>query len=158
MTSRREWSAVGVRESGRQPVTRSGARRPALSTGSTVRLPKIDLDGGSTWHAANRKPDYLPAPSEEWPLLPTGCLVLGGEERHWLESADWLVGGVRFSQIGGLPTWIQEARYPDCLECGRAMPFIAQLSNEDIEEYGEGIYYMFACTDCGVAATGYQQS
>jgi integrase len=38
MTSRREWSAVGVRESGRQPVTRSGARRPALSTGSTVRL------------------------------------------------------------------------------------------------------------------------
>lgn len=121
-------------------------------------LTKIDLDGGSTWHAANRRPDYLPAPSAEWPLLPTGCLVLGGEERHWLESADWLVGGVRFSQIGGLPTWIQEARYPDCPECGRAMPFIAQLSNEDIEEYGEGIYYMFACTDCGVAATSYQQS
>ncbi len=121
-------------------------------------LTKVDLDGGSTWHAANRKPDYLPDPSAECPPLPTGGLVLGGEPRHWLESADWLVGGVRFSQIGGLPTWIQEASYPDCPECGRAMPFIAQLSNEDIEEYGEGIYYMFACTGCGVAATCYQQS
>jgi hypothetical protein len=123
-----------------------------------VVLTKIDLDGGSTWHVANRKPDYLPDPSAECPLLPTGGLVLGGEPRPWHESADWLVGGVRFSQIGGFPTWIQEARYPDCPECERAMPFIAQLANEDIEEYGEGIYYLFACTDCGVAATGYQQS
>ena len=30
-------------------------------------LTKIDLDGGSTWHAANRRPDYLPAPWRNGP-------------------------------------------------------------------------------------------
>jgi hypothetical protein len=38
------------------------------------------------------------------------------------------------------------------------MPFIGQMSNEDYEKYGEGIYYLFACGRCGVSATNYQQS
>jgi hypothetical protein len=51
--------------------------------------------------------------------------------RHFLESADWLLPGVAFSQAGGLPTWIQDARYPACPDCTETMPFLGQISNAD---------------------------
>lgn len=121
-------------------------------------LTRIDPDGDSSWHGSNRRPDYLPEKVEDWGRLPGGCLVYGERPRHWLEAADWLVPGVRFSQVGGHPTWIQDAEYPRCPECERPMPFVAQVSNEDCQEHAEGIYYMFACPECGVAATTYQQS
>ncbi len=119
---------------------------------------RVDREGGPAWHEANRRPDYLPEGTEDWGGLPRRCLEFSGAPRNWLESASWLVPGVRFSQVGGHPTWIQDAEYPRCPDCGRPMPFLAQLSAEDCEERGEGIYYMFACRECGVAATGYQQS
>lgn len=121
-------------------------------------LTRIDLDGGSSWHPSNRRPGYLPEKTDDWGRLPRRCLAFGKASRPWVESADWLVPGVRFSQVGGHPTWIQDAEYPRCPECDRSMPFVAQLSNEDCEEFAEGIYSMFACPECGVAATGYQQS
>jgi hypothetical protein len=119
---------------------------------------KVEKDGSSRWHASNRRPDYLPEPTDEWVKLPRGCLVPEAKYCNWRESADWLVPGVRFSQLGGHPTWIQRAEYPECPGCRRAMPFVAQLSNEDYEEFAEGIYYLFACGPCGVAATCYEQS
>jgi hypothetical protein len=119
---------------------------------------KIGEDGSSAWHDSNRRPDYLSHPSEEWVKLPRGCLAVGSQTRHPLESADWLVPGVRFSQIGGHPTWVQDAEHPECPGCQQPMLFIGQLSNEDYQQYAEGIYYLFVCGRCGVAATGYQQS
>jgi hypothetical protein len=118
----------------------------------------VGPDGESSWHEGNRQPAYLPRDAADWPRMPQGRLVLGKEPRHWLESADWLVPGVCFSQVGGHPTWVQDADYPRCPECGRAMQFVAQVSNEDIDENSEGIYYTFACRGCGVAAVNYQQS
>jgi hypothetical protein len=119
---------------------------------------RVGPDGTSVWHESNRRPGYLPDSTAEWYKLPRGCLVLGTEALNWLESSDWLIPGIQFSQLGGHPTWIQDAEYPECPGCGSPMPFVAQLSNEDHEQYGEGIYYMFACGECGVAATEYQQS
>ncbi|MEO6811868.1 MAG: DUF1963 domain-containing protein [Isosphaeraceae bacterium] len=119
---------------------------------------KVGPDGGSTWYEGNQKPEYLPDDADDWPRMPAGRLVIGDEPRHWLEAADWLVPGVRFSQVGGLPTRVQDAEYPRCPECDHAMPFVAQISNDDLDESSEGIYYMFACRGCGVAATSYQQS
>ena len=116
------------------------------------------MDGKSSWHEGNRRPDYLPQDADDWPRMPQDRLTLGKEPRHWLEAANWLVPGVRFSQVGGHPTWIQDADYPRCPKCDRAMPFVAQISNDDLDEDSEGIYYMFVCRDCGVAATNYQQS
>lgn len=40
-----------------------------------------------------------------------------------------------------MPTWIQDAEYPKCPKCGEEMIFVGQVSREDLEEYGEGIYY-----------------
>ncbi len=119
---------------------------------------KVDWQGGATWHARNARPEYLPEDSSDWDRMPVDPLALGRRPRHFLESADWLLPGVSYSQIGGLPTWIQDAEYPRCPECSRPMFFLGQLSNEDFIEHAEGTYYLFLCTPCGVAATGYQQS
>jgi hypothetical protein len=120
-------------------------------------LTAVGPDGESSWHGANRRPDYLPKDAD-WPRMAQGRLVLGKEPRPWLEAADWAVPGVRLSQVGGHPTWVEDATYPRCPGCGRAMPFVAQISNDDLDEDSEGIYYLFACRGCGVAASSYQQS
>jgi hypothetical protein len=119
-------------------------------------LTNVDLTGKSTWHESNEKPEYLREPSGE--RFPAKRLRLGRTERHWLESVSWLLPGVSFSQVGGHPTWIGGAAYPPCPQCEELMPFVGQFSVADVEKFGEGIYSMFLCDDCGIAATGYQQS
>ena len=106
------------------------------------------------WHPANQRPIGLPGDSGL--PLPVDQLVLSAQPRSPLYAADWLLP-IRFSQVGGYPTWIDDAWYPSCPTCTRQMPFVAQLSVADIEP-GEGIYYAFLCSICLVAATTYQQT
>jgi hypothetical protein len=73
------------------------------------------------------------------------------------EAADWcFADGI--SQVGGLPSWIQLPAYPPCLGCSNLMRFVGQIDLGDIENLGEGIMYGFACPECGLTATTYQQS
>jgi len=109
------------------------------------------------WHSMNAKPDYLPPDSSDWESFPESPLAMATETRHFMETANWLLPDASFSQVGGLPTWIQYSKYPTCPECSKKMRFIGQISNEDFEE-AEGIYYAFYCETCGVTATNYQQS
>ena len=116
-------------------------------------------DGSYTWHPATQRPDYLPDDAAEWDAFPDKPLVLGDGDRHYMESASWTgTPGVRFSQLGGLPTWVQDAEYPDCLDCSKKMRFIGQIDNEDLDPIGEGILYAFHCEECRTTATHYQQS
>ena len=118
---------------------------------------RVDSCGAAAWSEANERPNYLPAPAPS-DGLPSGALLLASQPRHFLESASWLLPGVSYSQIGGCPTWIQGAEFPTCPSCSQKMPFVGQISIEDCDEYGEGIYYTFRCHTCGVAASIYQQS
>ncbi len=118
----------------------------------------VAFDGTATWHTLNTRPDYLPDDSSDWGRHPVNPLVLADNRHPWQESVDWLLPGVSFSQIGGFPTWVQDAQFPRCVECDQSMFFVVQLDNEDIQDCGEGIYFMFLCRECGVAATRYQQS
>jgi hypothetical protein len=127
-------------------------------TGYGVVFTKADLSGNAEWHDANAKPSYLPNETESWIRMPEAPLVFSSQPRHWIESADWCFAAGPSSQLGGHPTWVQNAEYPRCPNCQELMPFLAQLDRTDVEEYGEGIYYMFFCKECGVAATSYQQS
>jgi hypothetical protein len=106
------------------------------------------------WHPANQRPTVLPADSG--PPLPADQLVLAAQPRAPLYAAEWFLP-IRFSQVGGHPTWIDDAFYPHCPTCARRMAFVAQLSVPDITP-GEGIYYAFLCSMCPIAATSYQQS
>lgn len=53
------------------------------------------------------------------------------------------------SQIGGFPTWPQDANYPHCVECGQTMLFFMQVESMDFPllQY-EGVYHLFVCQRC----------
>jgi hypothetical protein len=112
----------------------------------------------TAWHDKNVRPEYLPENTRDWPLLPESPLAMSPDTRYFLEATWWSAPAVAASQVGGFPTWIQDAEYPLCPDCTRTMSFVGQISNEDFLEHAEGIYYVFVCLDCGVSATNYQQS
>ncbi|WP_068780917.1 hypothetical protein [Paenibacillus sp. GM2] len=122
----------------------------------------MELDGGGmpSWSAYNRKPAYLPdIKSEEYSgeYLQVGPqLTLSDIPRSSCYAAIWELDS--HSKFGGYPGWVQDAEYPDCPCCGRSMLFIGQLDWSDLEDYGEGIYYMFFCPKDRITATTYQQS
>jgi hypothetical protein len=89
--------------------------------------------------------------------LPRRSLVLADTPRSpWHAAIDSLP--TQYSQIGGHPTWIQDAEYPTCGKCSKTMPFIGQISCEDVEANREGIFYAFLCADCAMTASTYQQT
>jgi hypothetical protein len=119
----------------------------------------IDTNGNAAWSKYNFEPEYLDTHDED-----------KFEESNYdkkiyldsnVKSEDYAANqflDVKFTKIGGMPTWIQDAEYPKCPKCGEEMMFVGQVSREDLEEYGEGTYYGFICKECKIAATGYQQT
>lgn len=118
---------------------------------------KLAPGGKARWSEHNRRPDYLPDSAQSWDRMPADRLILNPEPRPALHASDWLLP-TKFSQIGGHPTWIQDAEYPACPGCQRTMIFLAQVSRDEIEEPAEGIYYSFICLNCWITATSYQQT
>lgn len=93
----------------------------------------------------------------EWQPVPHGSLTLSGHPRNPMAGAsDSLPDPL--SQIGGLPAWVQDSCYLPCPKCQKPMTFIGQISLEDVQEYGEGMYYALICPDCRVTGTTYQQT
>lgn len=119
----------------------------------------IDTDGNAYWSKYNEEPDYLDIyEDEELEDIDTKkhiCLDNNVKTENYA-SNEFL--DVKFTKIGGMPTWIQDSEYPRCPKCGEEMKFIGQVSGEDFDEYAEGIYYGFVCKDCMIAATTYQQT
>jgi hypothetical protein len=116
----------------------------------------IDQNGLSKWHPKNARPEYLPDDSDTWGRLPQDSLTPAGERPPLLAASQFVP--TSFSQLGGHPTWIQDAEYPQCPECSKSMMFMAQVSHEDIEDLSEGIFYAFICPTCRITATRYQQT
>lgn len=117
---------------------------------------QVDWHGSAGWHPANERPDYLPDNPDDWPTPIENALHLSRRQRPVTESACRNMP-ISFSQVGGHPSWEQDAEYPRCPSCQQTMFFIAQLSNEDFDD-AEGIYYAFVCRACQTAATHYQQT
>lgn len=119
----------------------------------------LDREGAPTWSRSNREPDYLRYFDEddygydatEWNL------TLSDEPRSPFYAANWALSQPD-SQIGGHPSWVQDAEYPECPCCHKRMRFIGQVDWADFDNYGEGIFYMFLCPEDMITATLYQQS
>jgi hypothetical protein len=89
--------------------------------------------------------------------MPRRSLVLADAPRSpWHAAIDSLP--TEYSQIGGHPTWIQDAEYPSCSNCRATMTFIGQIACEDVDPRREGIFYAFLCPDCSMTASTYQQT
>jgi len=117
----------------------------------------IDTDGAAHWSKLNIKPQYLCDTTDEEAIIPKEPIGMSRVKRNCYHAASQFLE-TTFSQIGGHPTWIQDAEYPKCPKCSKHMKFIGQVDWADIVEYGEGMYYAFICEECNIAATNYQQS
>jgi len=114
---------------------------------------RVSPDGSAGWWAGNRRPDYLPEPSE--PEDPPALLpVPGPRHPNPYQASAWDTGG---STVGGHPDWIQDAEHPDCPGCGQPMDYLGLVGGADLES-GEGAYYLHLHAPCGLAAVNYQQS
>jgi hypothetical protein len=116
----------------------------------------VDEGGAGHWSLANSRPTYLPDDAATWGRLPQDSLSPGGKRPPLFAADEFLP--TTFSQVGGHPTWIQDADYPRCPECTRTMMFLAQIGHDEIEEHSEGMYYAFICPSCKTTATNYQQT
>ena len=125
-------------------------------TGYCTIFTDIDFHGKSIWRDDNEKPSYN-----------------GGDGGAWeFETMRWTIGPPRrspfeahpsimyrgASQLGGFPSWEQDADFPNCPQCKQYMTFVGQLAGSDLYEYGEGFTYAFVCAECGTAGTVYQQT
>ncbi|MEM7244437.1 MAG: hypothetical protein AAF533_03795 [Acidobacteriota bacterium] len=118
---------------------------------------RSSADGRYSRLESDSRPEWLPDDHENWSSPPAEALGLGGR-RGPLEAVEWGQDLVTHSQLGGMPSWIQRSEYPDCPECRLPMCFIGQVSMDDVEEHGDGIYYACACIECGLSSASYQQT
>lgn len=139
-----------------------GPRLPVLSCDSCTLFAdnlfaKVGSEGEASWHPKNVRPDQLAKEAADWPTSPWQSARLRLQPRTPMQALESDRFGASASQIGGLPDWVQEARYPKCPDCGQSMHFLAQLDNGDFPAH-DGMHYAFLCSDCRVTATNYQQS
>ncbi|OPA72929.1 DUF1963 domain-containing protein [Paenibacillus selenitireducens] len=119
---------------------------------------ELDRQGVPVWSRFNQKPAYLPSFDSEDSSGMTGPrLTLSSEPHSPYYAAIWTLSQ-QDSQIGGHPSWVQDADYPFCPCCAKRMRFIGQVDWADFDNLGEGIFYMFVCAEDKVTATLYQQS
>ncbi|KUL25400.1 hypothetical protein [Actinoplanes awajinensis] len=115
---------------------------------------QVTPDGASTWWPGNTVPDYLPQSSgPEDP--PTRQAVTGAIRSTAHQASAWNEGG---STLGGHPQWIQDAEHPVCPGCAQPMDYVGLIGGADLDEYGEGAYYLHVHQPCGFTAVNYQQS
>jgi hypothetical protein len=117
---------------------------------------RIHPDGTARLAEVNKHPDRLPENLSSWGRSPWSEQPVRAHQRRAIHAVDgW--DSVALSQIGGLPTWVQDTAFPKCFDCLGKMKFVAQVDNGQFP-YHEGVYYAFLCASCRVTATTYQQT
>ncbi|WP_329101313.1 hypothetical protein OG792_20730 [Micromonospora sp. NBC_01699] len=120
----------------------------------TTLYSRVTPDGTATWWTGNIRPSYLPDAAE--PEKPPALLpVLGPARPSPYQASAWERGG---STLGGRPDWIQDADHVGCPGCGQPMDYVGLIGGVDLDEFGEGAYYLHLHQPCGLAAVNYQQS
>jgi hypothetical protein len=142
------------------PLIRSDAAMTASPVTVLTDANLFEIDGTSEALAFLGCRQQIVVPIADTKLvgdLPRRSLILSTTKRSpWHAAMDSLP--TQYSQLGGHPTWVQDSEYPTCGSCSKTMPFIAQISCEDVEQHREGIFYAFLCPDCAVTASTYQQT
>jgi hypothetical protein len=106
------------------------------------------------------------APAYRWPPMPVSRMRASPTPRRWeVQDAGLANSRENLHRVGGRPTWVQEADYPDCPTCAKRMPFLAQLSSElpsgpeSVAGLNEdGLTYFFWCDQCQVSAVTEQNT
>ncbi|MHA7583204.1 DUF1963 domain-containing protein [Paenibacillus vandeheii] len=122
---------------------------------------EMDSAGEPCWSAHNEMPvgaDDLD-PDDYAQLVPDAGrqFRIATSPRQAFHASEWAMEP-SLSQIGGHPGWVQDAEYPNCPCCTLSMRAVGQLDWSEVEEYGDGMYYMFICEPCQMTGVSYQQS
>jgi hypothetical protein len=124
--------------------------------GMSFMYARISADGVAFLAEENKRPDWLPNDLASWGRSPWMNEPVRLQQRRAIHAVDWCMA-VSASQIGGMPSWVQDTAYPSCPDCSKTMTFVAQVDNGQFPGF-EGIYYAFLCSSCRVSATTYQQT
>jgi hypothetical protein len=111
---------------------------------------QVTPDGGAAWCAANGGTHHLSdiADREDPPaVLP----AVGPRRESPFHAHPTNEGG---STLGGHPAWIREIVHVDCTACGLPMDYLGLVSSGDVNP-GEGGYYLYLHTPCGLTAVYY---
>ncbi|MEI8196930.1 MAG: hypothetical protein WCI73_13600 [Phycisphaerae bacterium] len=117
---------------------------------------ELDAGGQGHWARGNVRPDLVQGKLEPWARSKWGEITVRFNERRTTHAADNFLP-TTYTQIGGLPAWVQDLAYPNCCNCGKTMLVVAQIDNSLFRD-DEGMYYAFLCRDCRVTATTFQQT
>jgi hypothetical protein len=84
--------------------------------------------------------DALAAVCAKYPVELLAYLIAVGHETFEFASSSQV-------RIGGSPSWIQYAEFPECEECRRRMAMVLQLPGSLLpgKPLAEGTFYFFAC-------------
>jgi hypothetical protein len=121
-------------------------------TCSEVVYASVGHDGEAHWAHENQRPKHLPDDPLSWQGSSWAGVRVALHQRRAIEAVDWMEPTV--SQIGGLPSWVQDAEYPKCPDCHQVMSFVTQIDEAALGN--DGIYYGFLCSNCMMTATTYQ--
>ena len=103
-----------------------------LRTGKTPK--KVDFD----------------APAEP---LPQGDVWLTPTPRRW--HYQYWGNGNNLNKLGGAPDWVQDTHFPNCPQCEKTMPYLAQLDDDfpgyELWSGDSGHLYIFWCDACKVS-------
>lgn len=122
-----------------------------------------DRDGRPSPHPSQQRKEAQTSRFPAEPLLEAEAHLFAAP-RRW-ERQDWGASNNRqnLSRVGGAPSWVQTPSYPDCPDCEKPMPFIAQfdsgLPQSDESEWlwgSGGCSYAFWCPDCRISAHFWQ--
>ncbi|MFJ6198233.1 hypothetical protein [Micromonospora sp. NPDC092111] len=119
----------------------------------TTLYSRVTPAGATAWWTGNTRPGYLGSAEAEDP--PALAPVPGEARQSPYQASGWDRGG---STLGGRPDWIQDAEHADCPGCHQAMDYVGLIGGADLDDYGEGAYYLHLHQPCGFAAVNYQQS
>lgn len=123
-------------------------------------------------HGANGVASAHPIQRRDAPLTPDviADALLEADLQLFTAPARWTWqdwgesnGRQNLSRVGGPPSWVQSADYPDCPDCQQDMAFVMQLdSGLPQADDGEwlwgsgGCNYTFWCADCRVSGQRWQ--
>jgi hypothetical protein len=116
-------------------------------------------------HAPDGRPTAVEVSEPRKPEFPHEALhetavQLCNLGRRW-RWQDWALSNSRenLHRIGGHPTWIQNADYPECPKCGQTARFLLQLDSELDGGWlwgSGGVLYVFWCDRCKMSGQLWQ--
>lgn len=115
-----------------------------------------EVDKIADWSDFNKINIDVPEWVESAPKMPREILCLSNKSRspYFAVEGQFEKG---ISQIGGHPAWIQSPNYPRCPDCRTTMMFVGQISETDLNDFGDAIYYAFECAVCDRFTASFKQ-